>query len=1376
MSIARKTSPIFLLLLWAVSAISQTKQTYKFELIDVNQGLSHGQVNSIIKDSEGYMWFATSAGLNLYNGYGIKTFTYDPRDSSSINATEVLNIFEGPDKKLWVTTVAGLNIYDHATQSFTQNLKPYYRRYHLPDTTVEKILYTDGEVHWFVSTGAGLTRYNAANGMSEHFGTEGPHKLSSDDIADIDADRLGNLWVIHKNGLIERIDADLNVTTRFDQLAEKFSGLSQNYDITADGDGDLWVYLPHASDGVYYFDTSSGLFENYTTQGGRYQLNNNLVRGVVEAAEGQIWIGTDHGGINLINKRQQSVEYIVNELEVENSLVHNSVYHLYKDDEGIIWIGTYKNGINYYHESLKRFEHYRQVSADNHSLPFDDVNRFVEDKKGNLWIGTNGGGLLYFDRSKNSYKQYLADPNNPRSLSSNVIVSLFLTEDEELWVGTYLGGLDRFNGRDFEHYRNDPSNENTVSGDNIWEFFSDSQDNLWISTLNGGLDVWRPESQTFEHFRLNNEPSDSTLTINYIYEIEEDAAGNIWVAGGGGIDIVNLNSGKVLTNKPEALDVLTENTITSLYNDCKNRMWIGTQEGLYVYEEGVGIQLFTTNDGLPHNAILTLVEDNNHGLWLGTANGLSNMVLSDSTYVGSASFINYDETDGLQGKVFNENAALKLKSGELVFGGANGFNIFRPENLEPNLTVPKIVFTDFQLFNNSLKVGEKRNGRVILPSNVNDVEEVSLKHNENVFSIEFAALNFIHPLKNEYQYMLEGFDPDWISADQTRRVTYTNLDAGDYTFKVRASNNDGVWNEQGAALNIAVKPPFYATKWAYAAYTLLIVLALYITRRIMLARERMKYQIEQERREARQMHELDMLKIRFLTNISHEFRTPLSLILAPLDKLIKHTESNDQHKQFVMIKRNARRLLNLVNQLLDFRKLEVDSLELNKSEGNIIKFIDESVHSFADLSENKKVALTFSADRQELYTSFDMDKLEKVLFNLLSNAFKFTPEGGKVAVYVNCIDLEETTEHEKIVEIKVQDTGIGIPKDKQARIFERFFRNEMPGNVVNQGSGIGLSITREFVNIHGGSIEVASEVNEGSCFTVKIPVKEVVLSEATELDKQVQYEREFELQSVTPDDVVYGNDLPVILLVEDNEDFRYYLMDNLKAYFKVVGASNGLEGWQKCLSVLPDLVVSDLMMPELNGMEFCKKVKEDQRTSHIPFILLTADTTDDSKLTGIKTGADDYVTKPFNFEILHTRITNIINQHKSLQEAYSRKISVETSEVEITSLNDKLIQDAIKVVEEHMANTELSVEMLSKELGLSRAHLYKKLVALTGMTPVEFIRKIRIQRAAQLLKKSQLTVSEVAYKVGFNNRKYFTKYFKQEYNMLPSVFANIENN
>ena len=773
--------------------------------------------------------------------------------------------------------------------------------------------------------------------------------------------------------------------------------------------------------------------------------------------------------------------------------------------------------------------------------------------------------------------------------------------------------------------------------------------------------------------------------------------------------------------------------------------------------------------------MLTIVESDDRNLWVSTPHGISNVTVTykPETRNFSLGFKNYNESDGLQGRQFNENVRLKTSAGEIIFGGINGFNVFHPDKINVNTIKPRIILSDFQIFNKSVAIGEPINKRVILTKSITETDEIILKYTDNVFSLEFVALNFFHPEKSKYKYKLEGFNKDWLMTNGSqRKVTYTNLDPGNYTFYVQASNSDGIWNEDGVQLRIEILPPFWKSGVAFVIYIALILGALLLSRQLILARERMKYKIEKERQYAQQVHELDMMKIKFITNVSHEFRTPLTLIITPLEKMLRAASDPDQRKQYLMIHRNARRLLNLVNQLLDFRRLEVQEVQLNQSEGDIVAFVKEAAHSFTDLSEKKQIEFSFHSDMSSLETMFDKDKLEKILFNLLSNAFKFTPLQGKVEVSMGL--LEKTEEQTKWVSIRVKDSGIGIPSEKHEKIFERFFQNDLPASMVNQGSGIGLSITKEFVKLHGGIITVESEVNAGSCFSVLLPLVDIKADAPTP---------EFVSEPITPPQDSNGtvlengiengqadHKLPTLLLVEDNEDFRFYLKDNLKQAYRIFEARNGKEGLQLTLKHLPDLIVSDIMMPEMDGIELCKKVKSNTNISHTPVILLTARTSEEQKMEGFEIGADDYITKPFNFEILQSRIKNLIHQREIFHKDFRRQIEVKATDIKITSMDEKLIQNAIKYVEEKISDADFSVEDLSRELGMSRVHLYKKLLSLTGKAPLEFIRTIRLQRAAQLLEKSQLTISEVAYKVGFNSPKYFAKYFRDEFGMLPSEY------
>lgn len=1362
---------IGLLIILSCINVQAQPERYKFNHLGANQGLSHNQVTCFLKDKKGFLWIGTASGLNRYDGYSIKVFRNDSRDSSSLAYDEIAKLFEMPEGKIGVLTLAGLNLYDPEKENFQTNLNPFYQTYHIPPGIISDVVKDRQGNFWILHASAGIIKYDVATkkSMPLRHSSADSTSIASDTVSSFTEDAMGNNWIIHSNGVLEKLsmqDHAYKVVYRNDLMARKNKKVSLNYHILADADGDLWIYVTNDNEGVFYFNIKEKKIRHFNKDSQEGKLNTDIISGVVQDDKGLVWIGTDHGGINIVNKKDFSVSYILHRDEDENSLAQNSVNPLYCDDEGIVWIGTFKRGVDYYHENIIRFPLYRHFPLDIKGLPYSDVNRFVEDDKGNLWIGTNGGGLIYYDRHTETFKQFRNNPQNPESLSADVIVSLCIDHEKKLWIGTYYGGLNSFDGQKFTRYTHRADQPGSLAGHSVWEIFEDSHSNLWIGTLNEGLDLFDQHTKTFSHYKSGDVNS---IQSNYISAITEDKEGNLWIGTGVGIDVLLRDTHRFIhyASQNNNASSLSNNSILDIKEDSKGRMWIGTHGGLNLFDKKTKtFRVFRESEGLPHATILTILEDNNGNLWMGTPNGLSNMILDYG--IVNYKFRNYDEADGLQGKQFNENAACKTRKGELIFGGANGFNIFKPEQLGLNKNKPQVVLSDFQLLNRSVKIGEEIDGKIILNKSIGETNALTLPPNKNDFSIEFAALNYFHPEKNEYKYKLEGFNADWLPADgNSRKVTFTNLDPGSYVFRVKAANNDGFWNEEGTSLRITILSPFWKTRTAYVLYIIGGIAALLITRKLIQQREQMKFAVKQERQEALRMHELDMMKIKFFTNVSHEFRTPLTLILTPLEKMMRQAKEPDQQNQFHLIQRNAKRLLNLVNQLLDFRKLEVQEIRFHPSEGDIISFIKETVYSFSDLSEKKNIKLDFASSLSSLETLFDQDKLEKILFNLLSNAFKFTPENGTVTV---TIELKEE-EKGKFLRIEVKDTGIGIPADKQEKIFERFFQNELPKSMVNQGSGIGLSITKEFVKIHGGTITVESEIGKGSCFTVILPIQEV-LNIVTNLS-----EEPIAFPGMTEDATAWSTTAPaiknpVLLLVEDNEDFRFYLKDNLKSEYQIIEARDGVEGWKQVLTNLPDLIVSDVMMPEMNGIELCRKIKTDSRTSHIPLILLTARTSEEQKLEGFETGTDEYITKPFNFEILVSRIRNLIEQRKKYHKAFQTQLAVKASDLNITSLDEKFIQNAIRYVEENISRPDFSVEELSRELGISRAHIYKKIPSLTGKSPLEFIRTIRLQQAAQLLEKSQLTVAEIAYQVGFNNPKYFARCFKEEYQVLPSVYAS----
>ena len=1236
----------------------------------------------------------------------------------------------------------------------------------LPSGAISNIVKGNNGRYWFLYDNLELYSWSGTDkkvkSLRQHLSVNSLDRISS-----IKETKDGKLWLVSRNGFLQEYDMNSNKIIFSSTVIQNLNKENNPFNLFIDTDGDIWLWALNS--GVFLFHPEDYSIRQLNENSFPSRLNSNLVTQVVQDNKGLIWVATDHGGVNLIDKKNNfNISYLLNDPQDPRSLSQNGIRTMYKDNDGIIWLGSAKQGISYLNSNIVLFPLYRHMESNIKSLPYDDVNRFVEDKSGNLWIGTNGGGLIFFDRKQNTFKQYLHDPNNKNSLSNNVIVSMCIDHENVLWIGTYFGGLNSFDGKKFKHYRHDDSDSSSLANNNVWEIFEDREQHLWIGTLGGGLDILNRETNRFEHVRYRGAPPDLT-PFNYISSILQDKKGNLWVGSIGGI--VVFEKGKttqVFYQQSKDKSHLSNNNVLCFLEDSKGRIWAGTREGLNLFDEKTKqFQIFTIADGLPDNMILNILEDNHQTLWISTPNGLCNAIPKQGKAGLVFSIISYDDANNLQNREFTENAALKTRAGELIFGGPSGFNIINPDKILQPVYRPKIVFTGLQILSKNVVPGELINNRVLLQQSLSRLQSIGLKYKENVFSIEFASLDFGHSIQDKYAYMLEGFNSDWLYADgNLGKATYTNLGPGHYTFKVKVLNRDGLWSDV-KMLRINIEPPFWRTPIAYIIYALVVAGLLLLWRKITMERMHMRFEVQQQRREAERANALEQLKTKFFTNVSHEFRTPLSLIISPLDKIIKQATDQDQKNQLNLVQRNAKRLLNLVNQLLDFRKMEVQEVKLHPSVGDIIPFIEDISHSFMDIAEKKNIRFSFSTSIDSLEIYFDKDKIERILFNLLSNAFKYTHDNGMVSLHLS-YNPAVNQEGDGTFAIEVKDTGIGIPADQQEKIFERFFQTDVPESMVNQGTGIGLAITKEFVKLHNGIITVKSEPDKGTCFTVLIPAKKIYESSTRTTTIPTAVE---DGEQIILEENPKSGKKKTILVVEDNEDLRFYLKDNLKAHYRVEEATNGKEGWEKVKQLYPDLVVSDIMMPLMDGVELARKIKTETLTAHIPVILLTAMGSEEKQLEGLKVGVNDYITKPFTFEILASRIRNLLTQQKLLQKRFQKQIEVNPAEVTITSVDEKFLQQALEVVEKNMDNPDFSVEDFSSEMHMDRSTLYRKILSLTGKTSNEFIRSIRLKRAAQLLEKSGKSVAEVAYEVGFNKPSNFAKFFKEEFKVTPSQYV-----
>ncbi|RFS20705.1 hybrid sensor histidine kinase/response regulator [Chitinophaga silvatica] len=1337
---------LFLLILLLPIILVAQPRTYNFSRLDTDNGLSHNQVYTIYRDNTGFVWFGGAAGLNRFDGHNCKIFTNIPSDTTSLEDSFITDLFPFPGNKMWVgsKSLDAVAIYNPLTEQFDRHYTRYLKTMGLPAKRAICILLDRQKNYWFLFEKEGLFRFNPASRQVQSF------KAPESSFTSMCEDVKGNIWLVLKNGKLLQLDGRvLTPLQENNKLQELFKGKAYDYRLYADKGGNIWAYTfsdpvgllkinPHTNETIYYHSNSP------------YPLNNNLIKGIVEDKYGDIWVGTDHGGINVIDALQPAhISYVLNREDDKKSLSYNSIETLYKDNQGIIWIGAGKKGVNYIDQQITQFELYCHEPDNKTSLPDNDINCFAEDAKGNVWIGTNGGGLIYFDTKTRKFTQYLNNPSDPYSLSNNVIVSLCVDHSGKVWVGTFLGGLNVFDGKQFTVFRHDSSDPYSLSDDRVWHLMEDRNNVIWVGTLLGGVNRYDHQTNRFYKYAVES-PQPLALHSNYIPSMLEDSKGNLWIGTSEGVEVLNPERTAFThynhSNDPNSL---THSHIRDLVEDQNGLVWVATRVGLNVWNPRTKkFKRFTTEDGLPDNTILSLLIDKHNNAWMTTSKGLCQLLIKrkDGDVV-ALEVRNFNNSNNIQGKIFNESAAMLSKSGLIYEGGANGFNIINPDKVDASEGSVPLVFTNIDIFNNEINVGQLLNRNVVLTEAIPFTSEIKLRHNENIFSIEFAALDFSG--NNLYAYKLEGLNTQWsYTTSANRKVTYTNLAPGTYYFKVKATNGDGIWGNNEKTLKVVITPVFWKTPLAFIIYAVAILALLYLARSYIIEKERMRFAVVQERTERERVLAMDTVKTKLFTNVSHEFRTPLNLILGPLDKMLQTISDPAQQKQLQLIHRNGKRLLNLVNQLLDFRKMEVQEFKLQPTEGEVVHCIQDICNSFSDVAERQKISLLTHLPQKSLRAFFDWDKLEKILFNLLSNAFKYTSAGGSITV--NVVETGGDT-----ISISVADTGMGIPKDKQERIFERFFQQDVPANIMHPGTGIGLAITKEFVKLHNGTITVESEPEKGATFTIVLPL---IQPEAEEI-KAENKAKESRSQN-----------RPVILLVEDNDDFRFYLKDNLKQDYEVIECANGQEAWEDLDKWKPDLVVSDVMMPFMDGIELTRRIKTHPTLSSVPIILLTAVGDEEMQLESYKLGVSDYMTKPFTYEILASRMKNLIALAKVNGKKQKTHLDLQPSEVAITPVDEQFLQQVLSVLEKNIANAEFTVEELSKELYMHRAGMYRKLLSLTGRSPQEFIRDIRLKRGKQLLERSQLTIAEVAYEVGFNNPKKFSMYFKETFGITPSQF------
>ena len=1342
----RKNLLLFVLLLssWMVVA-----QSYQFKHLEVSDGLSNNSVNTICKDRDGFMWFGTTTGLNRYDGYTFKIYQHAENDPGSLPDNYITDIVEMPDGRFWVNTGRGYVLFDKEQDCFITDVTGFMKN--LESGGVPEQVFVDREGNTCLSVaGEGCYRYK--EGGKRLFFSYVEHSLPEHGVTQI-AECSDGLLLIYNTGLLVCLDrATLAIKWQSDEIKKYIpAGKTIEFSLFVDRDNCIWAY---SLMGIWAYDCGTKSWRTDLTAiwSSRPDV---IIHAVAQDIEGRIWVGKDYDGIDVLEKETGKVTSLVAHDDNGRSLPHNTIYDLYADRDGIMWVGTYKKGVSYYSESIFKFNMYE----------WGDITCIEQADENRLWLGTNDHGILLWNRSTGKAEPFWRDAEGQLP---NPVVSMLKSKDGKLWVGTFNGGLYCMDGSRVRSYKEGVGN--TLASNNVWALVEDDKGRIWIASLGGGLQCLEPVSGTFETYTSSN----SALLENNVTSL-------CWVdnntlffgTANQGVGMMDMRTREIKKIQGQSGNVkLSNDAVNHVYKDSRGLVWIATREGLNVYDtrRHVFLDLSSVAEA-KGNFIAAITEDQERNMWVSTSRKVIRVTVASD---GKGSYLfdsrAYNSEDGLQNCDFNQRSIKTLHNGIIAIGGLYGVNVFAPDHIRYNKMLPNVMFTGLSLFDEAVKVGQSYGGRVLIEKELNDVENVEFDYKQNIFSVSFASDNYNLPEKTQYMYKLEGFNNDWLTLPLgVHNVTFTNLAPGKYVLRVKAINSDGYVGIKEATLGIVVNPPFWMSWWAYLLYAVGLVIVLFLARYRMLKREREKFHLQQIENEVAKNEEINNMKFRFFTNVSHELRTPLTLIISPLEGMLKETTDELQSTRLQLMYRNAQRLLHLVNQLLDFRKGEMSTHQLSLSEGDIISYVHSVCNSFLLMADKKHIQFSFFSGIDTFSMAFDADKVGKIVMNLLSNAFKFTPEGGRVTVMI-----EHVAGTPDILEIKIADTGIGISDVDKEHIFERFYQAGHKGVEETTGNGIGLSLVRDFVTLHEGEVKVFDNIGMGSVFVIQFPVKhvetQVQLPEETgmpagdEEDKEMKEEAREEMER---------KNFPLLLIVDDNEDFRIFMRYSLELQYRVKLAVNGKEAWEMMQEELPDLVISDVMMPQMDGNELCRLIKQDKRTAHIPVILLTARQNTEAKLEGLQTGADDYVTKPFNMTILVLRIRKLIELSR-YHRVTQGMIDPAPSEIVITSLDEKLIEKAIKYVEDNMSRTELSVEELSRELGMSRVHLYKKLLQITGKTPIEFIRVIRLKRAAQLLRESQLHVSEVAFEVGFNNPKYFSRYFKDEFGVLPSVYQEKE--
>lgn len=1329
---------ILLSLLFLVEKVVANEVPVQY--LGIEKGLSNNNVTCIFKDHYGFMWFGTFQGLNRYDGYDFKVFKNKLEDTTSLANNYVSAIAEDQDNNMWVGTPHGISIYSSLTSKFSSlSYHPYGKSSVLKVSSYINSIKPDDQGNLFIATrekGLLICKKGSKTALQIAY------KSSSGINLDYDVQAItitkNKVWLFIQDKGLYQYDEKSRSLKLINARVTKANC------IEIDGRSTFWL---GTNNGFYSYNIATNTSHHYTEQTDK--ISGNVITSFC-IDKNSIWIGTDGGGITILNSATGKIACMLPGSN-KNDLNSGAVYTIYQDQDLRKWIGTLRGGINIIDPKKNKFKLIEHNLLDKNSINNNFILSFCEDADHNVWVGTDGAGVNYWDRKQKSFTHFTHHPADKNAISNNFVTSILRDYRNNIWLTTYGGGINQYkNGnRSFKHYTCF-NNKNKREDEDLWCLLEDQHKTIWAGAgFEGGLYRFNLQKNKFELFDAQ---------IQTIFSLLKDHSGQIWAG-----TFNSLIKVDTVTKKHQLIKI--PYSVRSIHEDEKHFLWLGTEGGglLRFNPQNNQLERVTEANGLASNSVLNILEDKKHNLWLSTYNGISRY-----NYLTKKAD-NYFESDGLQSNQFNYNAALILQSGEFLFGGIKGFNIFYPNSIKQDTREPEVYLTGFKINNIPLEQDASFTGK----KSVFGLNNITVPYDKAVLSIDFSAPEYSYPDKINYAYFLQGWDKTWNEVGKLRTAYYSKLTEGSYLLRIRSTNTSGGWSPKERLITIIILPPWYRTWWAYFLYLGAAAGAVYYYQRYQQKQFKLKQEITITHIRAEKERELNEKRLSFFTNISHEFRTPLTLIINPIKDLLNKGSDTDK-TDLNIVYRNARRLLSLVDQLLLFRKAEAETDRLKMAEFNFFELCKDIYLCFSHQAKKRDMRYELQSENSLIRICADQEKLEIVLFNLISNALKFTPDGGTVIIQI--------TEDEKNVFLSVKDNGCGITQTTEQNLFDKFYQapNKAP---LKNGFGIGLYLVKSFINSHKGEISYQTEEGKGTEFSISLPKGEISATPEPVSEKQIK--RSAILEELLNVDVFAEEtvidksaenlqelitDQQSLLIVDDDQQIREYIQRLFEQKYKVYTAENAEIGFNLAKEKMPDLIISDVVMQGQSGIELCNQVKTDDYLNHIPVILLTASSSAETKLKGLEEGADDYISKPFEKELLLARVTNLLKSRDNLQRYFYNEITLKSNHLKISEEYKSFLNQCISIVEKHLTNPDFTIKTLAAEVGVSHSNLYKKVKSISGQSVNGFVRFLRLRKAAGLLINTDYNVNEIAFRVGFNDQKYFREQFNKLFGVNPSEY------